>query len=407
MFFGTNRDEGVPGLTDKKRKNKEFKDAKKKDGNAPPADRIPMPPLPESVLNERRIQAKEIGKRVKISAENPPSVCLYTILNAPGGVCSAALTENCEMVSIGYGNSVIQVHSLNQKGLPLLKSSSELEQIDIDADAEMNDEIYDHSIKEDIVEFTGHLGPVYSLSYSPDRRLLLSGSRDETVRLWSIEMRRNLLVYRMDSPVLSSVFCSRGYYFAASTASKLVSLYSSERIHPLRLFSSAQEDVTGLDFHPNCNYIVGGSDDHEVYVWDVLNANCVRKFTGHKAPVHTVKVSPDGRFVLSASTDGILNIWDLAQQKLFCTQECSPMPFHVPITFSKDGSVFAMGSPEYAVSFYNFDQLTSYGSELLTAEQRINPEGFNLFSYPTKRTSLLDFCFSRKNTVVGVGAFEV
>ncbi|CAD5206328.1 unnamed protein product [Bursaphelenchus okinawaensis] len=407
MFFGTNRDEGVPGLTDKKRKNKDFKDAKKKDGNAPPADRIPMPPLPESVLNERRAQAKEMSKKVKIGPENPPSVCLYTILNAPGGVCSAALTENCEMLSIGYGNSSIQVHSLNQKGLPLLKSSSELEQVDLEAETELTEEIFDHNSKDEVVEFTGHLGPVYSLSYSPDRRLLLSGSRDETVRLWSIEMRRNLLVYRMDAPVLRSLFCSRGFYFAVSTASKLVSLYSSEKNIPVRIFCSAQEDVTGLDFHPNCNYVVGGSDDHDVYVWDVLNAACVRKFSGHKAPVHTVKVSPDGRYIISVSTDGLMNVWDLGQQKLLCSQEGPPIPFQVPITFSKDGSVFVIGSPEHAVSFYNFDQVTSYGSEMMTPEQRLNPEGFNMFTYPTKRTSPLDFSFSKKNTVVGVGAFDV
>ena len=35
-------------------------------------------------------------------------------------------------------------------------------------------------------------------------------------------------------------------------------------------------------FHPNGNYLATGSCDRSVRMWDVLNGNCVRIFTGHK-----------------------------------------------------------------------------------------------------------------------------
>lgn len=101
-----------------------------------------------------------------------------------------------------------------------------------------------------------------------------------------------------------------------------------------------------------------------------------------------------------------MNVFDFSQQKLIATHQTSPTPFQVPIQFSKDGTVFAMGSPEYAVSFYNFDVVTSSANDYSVADQKLNSDEFNLFTYPTKRTSLLDFHFSRKNTVVAVGTFE-
>ena len=42
----------------------------------------------------------------------------------------------------------------------------------------------------------GHSRPVYGLDFSLDERLLLSASGDGTVRLWSTEIRANLVAYR-------------------------------------------------------------------------------------------------------------------------------------------------------------------------------------------------------------------
>jgi transcription initiation factor TFIID subunit 5 len=120
--------------------------------------------------------------------------------------------------------------------------------------------------------------------------LLLSGSRDETVRLWNLDLRRNIVIYRADAPVWDAQFGERGLYFASATASKCVSLYSTERIHPLRVFTDAKQDVTCLDFHPNCNFIAGGSDDNNIYMWDVLTGSCVKTYSGHKSLVHSIKV---------------------------------------------------------------------------------------------------------------------
>lgn len=134
------------------------------------------------------------------------------------------------------------------------------------------------------------MGAVHSVCFSCDTRLVLSGSRDETVRLWNVDLRRNIVIYRADAPVWDAQFCQKGLYFAASTASKCVTLYSTERIHPLRIFTDASEDVTCVDFHPNCNYVAGGSDDNNIYVWDVLTGNAVQVYRGHTGVVHSVKV---------------------------------------------------------------------------------------------------------------------
>lgn len=63
--------------------------------------------------------------------------------------------------------------------------------------------------------------------------MLLSASRDSTMRLWNLEMRRNLVIYKTVAPVWQAQFCNRGFYFAAATADQTVSLWSTEKIQPV------------------------------------------------------------------------------------------------------------------------------------------------------------------------------
>lgn len=66
MLAGLLREENAVSLNDRKRK-KDAKDNKKRDGAAPPLDRIPLPNVPTTVINERRIMQKEALKKVKRS----------------------------------------------------------------------------------------------------------------------------------------------------------------------------------------------------------------------------------------------------------------------------------------------------------------------------------------------------
>lgn len=55
-----------------------------------------------------------------------------------------------------------------------------------------------------------------------------------------------------------------------------------------------------VKFHPNSNYVVTGSNDKCVRLWDIHSGNCVRLFPGHFGTVYSLAVSPCGRFMASS-----------------------------------------------------------------------------------------------------------
>ncbi|KAL6730730.1 hypothetical protein Aduo_001678 [Ancylostoma duodenale] len=209
-------------------------------------------------------------------------------------------------------------------------------------------------------------------------------------------------------------------------------------MHPLRIFADSYGSVNCVDFHPNCNYIVGGSEDRYVRVWDVLTGTCVRTFCGHSAGVTAVKVSPCGRFIISTAGDGAVCVWDVAYQRLagMETKEfrgamsagilMTPYPdrrylyhgytYYVSkllgsICFSRDGGSFAVSQGGESLSIYSLDNMIAATSNVATNNElcfdpKINMPNFNIFTYPTLQTAVIGLHFTRRNLLLAVGAYN-
>ncbi|TKR92584.1 hypothetical protein L596_007211 [Steinernema carpocapsae] len=406
VFYGLIKEDLTSQFDKKKPKGKDGKESKKKDTNAPLIDRIPLPTLTESMKAEKRQTQKDLLKKTKINADSPPNICMFTVSNAGGGVTAVDVTEDSSLIGLGYGDSVIQVNVTGDSSLYPLKPIEELEALDPESD-EMATEIYDKTQDVKNIKLQGHQGTVYSLSFSPDRRLLLSSSLDSTVRLWSIGTRKNVVVYRTNSPIWQVQFSPRSYYFATAGSDSTAMVWATDRMQPLRIFTGALSDVSCIDYHPNCNYIVGGSEDRYVRLYDVLSGSCVRTFSGHKGAVRGIKVSPCGRYIVSVSEEGSLIVWDIALQRMVTYQDTDPFPSMTALCFSRDGGTIAVSTPQSAISLYSLEALlaSNSGQDHTSNEVKVNYPSFSLYSYPTKNTPVLGLHFTRKNILLGIGAF--
>lgn len=78
---------------------------------------------------------------------------------------------------------------------------------------EDNQNYYDDAVFQEITKknrnfkLLGHTDSIFSISISPDKKYIISGSYDETIRLWSIYTKTTLVIYLGHfAPVLSVKF---------------------------------------------------------------------------------------------------------------------------------------------------------------------------------------------------------
>jgi hypothetical protein len=125
--------------------------------------------------------------------------------------------------------------------------------------------------KIEIVPNIPHSQGVFSVAFSPDGLSVLSGSWDNTLKLWD--------------PATGAL---------------------------LRTFEGRSSVVSSVAFSPDGRRVLSGSDDKTLKLWDAAKGALLRTFEGHSDRVWSVTLSPDGRHVLSGSEDTTVRIWDAA-----------------------------------------------------------------------------------------------
>jgi WD40 repeat protein len=151
-----------------------------------------------------------------------------------------------------------------------------------------------------------HKGWVLALAFSPDGRWLASGSADGATRIWDVGTGIRLLLLAGPIGEINSVaFSASGRFLIAGSGDRTARVYDAENGRELALLAGDREAVTTVAFSPDEQLALTGSDAGTASIWDPDVANQLRPIDRGDSPVRRVAFSPDGGTMLIARDDGL------------------------------------------------------------------------------------------------------
>jgi WD40 repeat protein len=166
------------------------------------------------------------------------------------------------------------------------------------------------------------------LAFSPDGKVLASGSSDQMVKLWDAATGAELhtlkghrftilaLAFSPDGKTLAS-----GSYGGGNGEIELWDVATGREL--LNLTPRASGLVYSLAFSPDGKMLASGSGiqgaEGSIHLWDAVTGKELRKLTGHTDLVRSLAFTHDGKLLMSGSNDRSIRTWETATGKELAT----------------------------------------------------------------------------------------
>lgn len=240
--------------------------------------------------------------------------------------------------------------------------------------------------------FAETFGAVISVAYSPDGRLLATGSSNGEIKIWSADDYQEILCCRGHQAwVMSLSFSPDGRYLASASDDHLVKIWDLPTGNCLSTYTEHTDSVNTVKFHPNGRTIASGGQDATIRFWDLsATVPLIKTLVGHEGGrVWSIDFSPDGELLVSGSEDRTIRIWDAATGA--CLAAWIAHEHWVrSVVFSPDGNTIASSSFDRTIKIWDartYECLqTLHGHQQRVVALAFSPDNLHLISGSNDRT---------------------
>ncbi|KAI5307394.1 hypothetical protein KEM56_002401 [Ascosphaera pollenicola] len=166
-----------------------------------------------------------------------------------------------------------------------------------------------------------------SLKFSPDARLLACSFLDNTVKVFFVDSLKLFLnLYGHKLPVLNMDISYDSKMIVTCSADKIVRLWGLDFGDCHKAIFAHQDSIMAVKFIPNNNEGNGHNffsigKDNLIKYWDGDKFDLIQKLDGHHGEVWALAVSHSGEFMVSASHDKSIKVWQQTDEQIFLEEE--------------------------------------------------------------------------------------
>ena len=158
----------------------------------------------------------------------------------------------------------------------------------------------------------GHALAVRTVCFSPDGKLLASGSEDKTIKIWEFSSGREL-----------------------------------------KTLNGHQSYVYQVLFTSNGKQLISASRDRHIYIWDISSGEILKSFHYPDESIVSIALTSDDKLLAIGTIEDVIRIIDLETDSILYSLKANVGQFGSHVTFSDDDKFLLVGEDDRTAKVYD------------------------------------------------------
>lgn len=193
---------------------------------------------------------------------------------------------------------------------------------------------------------------VYALHYYAPRNVLIIGKNFEGIHLIDMDSRKEVGSIKLSLAAIFDIKVVQDRIIIAfgDGMVRVLDLTDLQTIHE---FKDSEKSARCLAINEKTGHLSVGYSDNMIRVYSLTDWQLVHEIEAHKISVFTVQYSPDSRYLISGSRDAHLKVWDVENGYSLKESIVAHMFAINHLVYSPDGKHFVTCSMDKSIKVWD------------------------------------------------------